>query len=309
MLTVHPDEVVVPVELVRELVDAQFPQWAELPLERVPTYGTDNVLFRLGDTLQVRLPRLRTEAPPTAVIEQLARDAELLPRLRPQLPVDVPEVVAVAEPAEGYPYPWAVYRWLEGAPPTEGTPALAQELAGFLAALQRIDTTGARAGRDRGGPLALRDRATRAALARLQEEIDVAAAAAAWEAALAAPPWHREQVWLHGDVLEGNLLVQDGRLTAVIDWGCVVAGDPAADYMSAWSLLWPARDAFRAATGVDDATWSRARGVALSQALIALPYYKETNPPVAQRSRRVIANVLADHATLRPEATTTRSEA
>lgn len=281
-------------ELVRGLVDEQFPQWTELRLERVPTYGTDNVLFRLGDTLQARLPRFRTDAAPTAVIDQIARDAELLPRLRPQLTVDVPEVVATGEPGHGYPYPWAVYRWLDGAPPTEGTPDLASDLAAFLAALQRIDTAGARRGRFRGGPLAERDGATRAALAQLGGEIDVAAATAAWEAALAVPAWNGDPVWVHGDILEGNLLVRGRRLTAVIDWGCVASGDPASDYMAAWSLLWPVRDAFRAAAGVDEATWARARGIALSQALIALPYYLHTNPPIVRRSRDVIANVLRD---------------
>lgn len=296
MLTVHPDEVVITADVVRRLVDAQFPQWAGLPLQRVPTYGTDNVLFRLGDTLQARLPRLRTETPPTAVIAQLARDAELLPLLRSQLPVAIPEVVAPGEPGEGYPYPWAVYRWLEATPPAEGTVELAEDLAAFLAALQRIDTTGARVGRFRGGPLVARDPATRDALAQLGGEIDVAAATAAWDEALAVPAWDRAPVWLHGDILEGNLLVRDGRLAAVIDWGCVVAGDPAPDYISAWSLLSPVRDEFRAAAGVDDATWARARGVALSQALIALPYYQRTNPPVVRRSRKVIANVLADGA-------------
>lgn len=293
-LTVHPDEVEVRVELVREMLATRFPQWASLRLERVATYGTDNVLFRLGDDLCVRLPRVRTETVPLPVIEQLARDAALLPRLAPHLPVAVPAVVALAEPVAAYPYPWAIYRWLDGAPPRAGSATLAHDLADFLAALQRIETTGARRGRDRGGPLTIRDRATRTALEQLHAEIDVARATLAWEAALAAPAWDREPVWLHGDILEGNLLVRGGRLSAVIDWGCLCAGDPAFDYAIAWSLLWPVRDAFRAASGVDDATWARARGLALSQALIALPYYLHTNPPVVRRSREVIANVLAD---------------
>lgn len=290
MLTVHPDEVVVPEDAVRRMLETQFPQWAELPLARVPSYGTDNVLFRLGDALCVRLPRLRTETVPRWAVAQIAFDAEWLPRLRPQLPVELPEVVAIGEPAPGYPHTWAVYRWLDGRPPNRGTPELAADVAAFVAALQRVDTAGAPAGTHRGGPLERRDRDTRAGLDWLDDQ----RATAAWEAALAVPAWDREPVWLHGDILEGNLLVRDGRLGAVIDWGCACAGDPAFDYVIAWSLLAPVRESFRAATGVDDATWTRARGLALSQAVIALPYYLETNPPVAERSRRVIAEVLSD---------------
>lgn len=244
----HPDEVAVPADLVRGLLAEQFPHWAALPLAPVPSYGTDNVLYRLGDELLVRLPKIEWAT------GQIPLEIELLPRLAPHLPVEIPEIVAVGEPADGYPWTWAVYRWIEGTPPHAGTAELAHELAAFLAALQRLDTTGARAGTQRGGPVRLRDAETRAALAQLDDEIDVVAATAAWEAALAAPPWPHEPVWLHGDLLEGNLLVRDGRLVAVIDWSCACAGDPAFELALAWSLLAPVRGAFRAACGVDDDT-------------------------------------------------------
>jgi len=140
--------------------------------------------------------------------------------------VELPEVVAVGEPALGYPWTLGVYTWLDGEQPRN------RRARGVIAALQRI-------------------------------ELDVAAATAAWEAALATPPWPHEPVWLHGDLLEGNLLVRDGRLAGVIDWASVCVGDPAFDYHIAWSLLAPVRDAFRAACGVDDDTWAPARGLAL----------------------------------------------
>jgi aminoglycoside phosphotransferase (APT) family kinase protein len=283
----HPDEVAVPAELVRGLLADQFPEWADLPLAPVPSYGTDNVLYRLGDELLMRLPKIEWAT------GQIDLERELLPRLAPHLAVEVPRVVAVGEPGHDYPWRWAVYRWLEGDPPRSGTRELADDLASFLAALQRIDTTGARVGRSRGGPLLLRDAETRKALGQLEGEIDVAAATTAWEAALDTPPWPYDPVWLHGDLLEGNLLVRDGRLSGVIDWGAAAAGDPAFDYHIAWSLLAPVRDEFRAACGVDDDTWARARGLALSQALIALPYYLHTSPPIVARSRFVIEQVLA----------------
>jgi len=284
----HDNEVEVPAHLVRRLLEEQLPQWAALPLARVPSYGTDNVLYRLGDELLVRLPKIDWAT------GQIEKERRLLPWLAPQLPVAVPEVVALGEPALGYPWTWAVYRWLDGEPPSTGTVELAQELAAFISALQRVETTDAPHGTSRGGPLSHRDAGTQAALKQLDGEIDVAAAAEAWENALHAPPWPHEPVWLHGDLLEGNLLVGDARLCGVIDWGAACAGDPAFDYHIAWSLLAPVRGEFRAACGVDDDTWARARGLALSQALIALPYYLETSPPIVARSRLAIEQVLAD---------------
>ncbi len=291
VVKMHSGEVEVPADLVRRLLDFTFPQWAKLPLVHVPSYGTDARLYRLGSDLVVRLPKIHWAT------GQIEMEQSLLPRLAPHLPVEIPEIVAVGEPAFGYPWSWAVYRWLDGMPPRAATEELACDLAAFIAALQKVEATDAPRGRERGGPLELRDDATRAAVAQIDdEEFDVAAVTRAWERALAVPGWSRHPVWLHGDVLEGNLLVRDGRLTGVIDWGCACAGDPAFDYAVAWSLLAPVRQTFRAATGVDDATWDRARGLALSQALIALPYYLHSSPPIAARSRLVIREVLADSA-------------
>lgn len=284
----HADEVDAPSRLVAGLLAGQFPHWAELPLEPVPSYGTDNHLYRLGDELLVRLPKIE------GATGQIEMERRWLPWLAPQLPVQVPQIVAVGEPALGYPWRWAVYAWLEGETPRRGTPELAQDVAGFIAAVQRLETAGAPSGRHRGGPLSLRDRDTRVALAQLEDELDVGAATAAWERALAVPPWPHAPVWLHGDLLEGNLLVRDGRLRAVIDWGAASAGDPAFDYHLAWSLLAPVREEFRAACDIDDDTWARARGLALSQALIALPYYLHTSPPIVARSRLIVREVLGD---------------
>ena len=297
MPTVHPDEIEIELPVVRRLVAAQFPHWAELPLRPFPSYGTVNVLFRLGDDLCVRLPRLRQAEVPTWAFEQIERDAAWLPQLAPGLPVEVPVVLAQGEPYAEFPYPWAVYRWIEGRTPDHATVELADGVAGFLTALQQIDPAGAPPARSRARPLAAHDSATRAALSHLQDEIDVGAAAAAWDRALAASAWERSPVWVHGDVLAGNLLVRDGRLGAVLDWGSLCAGDPACDLMIAWSLLAPVRDEFHDAIDVDDATWERGRGWALSQAVIALPYYRHTNPPMAAHARVAIAAVLAETAT------------
>jgi aminoglycoside phosphotransferase (APT) family kinase protein len=290
---VHPDEVEIDLHVVRGLLDDQFPEWADLPLSRFPSYGTDNAVFRLGDELYVRMPRVRAEVP-TWAINQIRKEAEWLPRLAPHLPVEVPVVVAQGQPNAGYTYGWAVYRWLSGQTPADATIRLAYDVARFIAALQRIDPTGAPAVMSRAQPLEAHEAATRTSLEQLHDEIDVPAATRAWDRALHATSWRRSPVWVHGDLLAANLLVRDGQLAAVIDWGSCCAGDPACDLMSAWSLLAPVRGELRAALDLDDATWERGRGWALSQAVIALPYYKHTNPPMAAHARSAIARVLGD---------------
>jgi aminoglycoside phosphotransferase (APT) family kinase protein len=283
----HVDEVAVSAELVHRLLEAQFPEWAELPLAPFAHGGTDHFIFRLGDELQVRLPK---HEPSTGQVE---KEMVVLPRLAPHLAVSVPEPLARGEPAEGYPFTWGVYRWLKGEPPRDATAQLARELAAFVNTLQRIDPADAPAPRHRGAPLR-DDGFIRKSIAQLAPDFDPGVVMREWERVLTAAPWDRAPVWVHGDLLASNVLVLRARLVAVLDWGGACAGDPAADYMIAWSLLAPVRDEFRAALDVDDATWARARGWALWQAAAALPYYRDTNPPMVEHARSALAGVLAD---------------
>lgn len=273
----HPDEIDTDVHLVGRLLAAQFPQWANLPIERVPSAGTDNALYRLGDDMVVRLPRIHWAG------GGVDKDFRWLPLLASLLPLSIPVPVAKGTPAEGYPWGWGVYPWLEGENPAVGRipnpDSLASELAQFVKALHRVDLAGGPPA-GRGVPLAMRDEPTRTALAALHGMIDTDAVTAEWDAALEIPSWSGHPVWVHGDPAPGNLLLQGSRLTGVIDWGGLGVGDPACDLIVAWNLL-PAnvRNIFRAEMGVDDATWERGRGWALSVALIQLPYYKDTKPP------------------------------
>jgi aminoglycoside phosphotransferase (APT) family kinase protein len=292
----HADEVDTDVALVRRLLAAQFPRWADLPIQPVPSAGTDNALYRLGDDMAVRLPRIQ------GATGQVDKEHRWLPRLATHLPLAIPAPLAKGTPGEGYPFHWSVYRWLEGENATIGRIAnpcqAATELAAFIAALQRIDPTGGPLAVDhnlRGVPLAMRDTYTREAIAALHGIIDVDAVMTAWEAVLQVPEWNRAPVWFHGDLLPGNLLVKLGRLSAVIDFGGLGVGDPACDLMIAWGLFsGKGRDVFRAALAVDDATWARGRGCALSWALIFIPYYLDTNPVGVSVARHVIDEVLAD---------------
>ncbi|MBC8139165.1 MAG: aminoglycoside phosphotransferase family protein [Fibrella sp.] len=293
----HVGEVDTDATLVRRLLAAQFPQWADLPVRSVPSGGTDNAIYRLGDDMTVRLPRVHW------AIGQVKKERQWLPQLAPHLPLAIPVPLAMGEPGEGYPWHWSVCRWLEGenatlerlADPSQA----ARDLAQFVSALQQIDPAGGPLSGahnfERGVPLAMRDAAVRSAIASLRGILDTERATIAWDAALQVPTWHRLPVWVHGDLQPGNLLAQQGRLTAVIDFGGLGVGDPACDLIVAWNLL-PAesRDVFRSALQVDDATWARGRGWALSVGLIALPYYLHTSPAMVSYARHTIKEVLAD---------------
>lgn len=292
----HPGLHPIDDDLVRRLIAGQFPQWAGLAVERFPSGGTVNAMYRLGDGMVVRLPLVEGGA------KDVSMEQEWLPRLAARLPTAIPEVLVAGEPAEGYPWPWSVCRWLAGENPEAGALSepvlLAKDLAGFVAAMRSIALPGPSAAH-RGGPVASLDAETRAAIEELrglpQEGVDCDAAAAVWEDTLRPPGWDGPPVWLHADLMPGNLLVDGGRLTSVIDFGCMGVGDPACDLFPAWNLLpADAREVFREALGVDDATWNRGRGRTLSQALIALPYYRRTNPAMAHNARHVIRTVLGE---------------
>jgi aminoglycoside phosphotransferase (APT) family kinase protein len=295
----HVDEVDTDVSLVKRLLAAQFPQWADLPIKSIPSAGTDNAIYRLGNDMAVRLPRIHRAT------GQVDKEHQWLPQLAPHLPLAIPIPLALGTPGEGYPWHWSVYRWLKGENATieriVDPRQAATDLAEFIAALQRVDATdGPSPGphnSSRGVPLARREAATRAAIASLDDEIDVAAMTAAWDVALQAPEWQRPPVWIHGDLDSRNLLVENGRLSAVIDFGCLGVGDPACDVMVAWKVLSAdTRDIFRTALSVDEATWARGRGWALSQSLMALSYYTlKTNPVLVREAQRWMAEVIADY--------------
>ncbi|MET9274769.1 aminoglycoside phosphotransferase family protein [Kribbella sp. NPDC003557] len=293
---IYADQAAIDTSLVRELVAAQFPQWAALPLEPVDSGGLVNAIYRLGSDLSVRLP-LR---PSTADIMQ--REQAKLAALAPLLPVVIPSVEAIGSPTEAFPGEWSVHRWLAGTHPSPDAlvdpRGLAMELAAFVDAFRRIDLPdrppvypGERRTR---APMVSLDSSTREAIGELDGLIDTRAALASWEKSLAVPYDGRE-VWVHSDLTPSNLLVSsEGRLTAVLDFETCGVGDPACDLFPVWYLLpTTVHDEFRAALDMDDATWLRGRGRVLSQAVTVLRHLKDTNPTLANSARHAIRSVLA----------------
>jgi aminoglycoside phosphotransferase (APT) family kinase protein len=290
----HTDEIATDTALVRGLLAGQFPQWSDRPIAPVGSYGTDHDIYRLGADLAVRLPRIGWAT------DQAAKEAKWLPRLAPHLPLALPVPVAMGHPADGYPFDWSVCTWLPGQN-ANGTitdlDLAAADLAAFVLALRNIDTTGAhpRPAHGRGGPLADSDDQVRRSIAQLGDRINADAAVRSWQESLNAPAFSGPEVWVHGDLLPGNLLVVEGRLSAVIDFGGLNVGDPACDLQPAWNVFTgDSRERFRAELDVDDASWLRGRGWALSQAVSALPYYWDTNPGIVGQASHALAQVLAD---------------
>ncbi|WP_350278221.1 aminoglycoside phosphotransferase family protein [Kribbella sp. HUAS MG21] len=292
----HDDEVGIDSALVERLLAEQFPRWAGLPVRVVKQSGTDNVTFRVGDELAVRLPRTARHQ------GQIENDLTWMPRLAPYVSLPIPEPLALGQPSAEYPLTWGVYRWLPGAPfelaTLDGVQA-ARDLAGFVRSLREVDTTGAPVPDGdpftRGTPLAPRDGMFREALDQVKEHFDVGLLTAAWEESLAADTWDGTPRWIHGDLMSGNILVADGKLSAVIDFGTASAADPAGDVLPAWWLFeGESRTAYREALEVDDATWLRARGWALSLTVIAIPYYLNRRPDALSGGQESVADILAD---------------
>jgi aminoglycoside phosphotransferase (APT) family kinase protein len=299
------DRRAVDASVVASLLADQYPQWAHLPLTRVVPGGWDNETFRLGDEWLLRLPSAEV------YVAQVVKEHHWLPVLARCLPLQVPEPVAMGRPSEGFPWPWSIYRWIDGETASDGCvdmTSFASELAEFLAALHEIDVLdGPPAGEHnffRGGPLGIYDTETRQAIQLLASDSERDVATEVWEAAIASR-WERSPVWVHGDVTPSNLIVSDGQLRAVIDFGCAGVGDPACDLVIAWTFLTvDGREAFRHRLKLDEATWARGRGWALWKALITLAREEQGGEPATQAARRfgwrggpkeVLNRILTDH--------------
>ncbi|HEX4146555.1 MAG TPA: aminoglycoside phosphotransferase family protein [Pirellulales bacterium] len=284
------------VPLVKRLVADQFPNWADLAIVPVTVDGHDNRTFRLGDEMSVRVPGTRQYA------AHVPTEQEWLPKLAPHLPLPIPTPLALGKPTSQLPWHWSVNRWLQGDTVAEcridDLTQLARDLATFLTKLRAIDAKDAPPPGPvnffRGGDLSVYDGETRGSIDELRERVDVRAATAVWDSALETT-WISAPVWIHGDVAAGNLLVDRGKLSGVIDFGQLAAGDPACEVTIAWTLFaGESREAFRREIALDEATWTRGRGWGLWKAMLELRRHRDTDPPEGARWQRVIDEILSD---------------
>jgi aminoglycoside phosphotransferase (APT) family kinase protein len=293
-MAMHENEIPLSDDAARRLIDSQLPQYAGRELRRLPPIGTDHHLFRVGDDLLARFPKIDWAA------DQAESDDTWLRRLAPHLPLEVPVPVAMGAPADDYPFRWSVVPWIEGENPTKGNIdelACARTLGEFARALHEVDPMGGpvKSGTQRGVPLAACDDWVREWTAKAGDRIDQQAVLAVWEDALAAPVWEHDPVWLCGDIQEGNVIVRDGEVVAAIDFGALGRGDPAAELMPCWNWFsGEASAAYRDANALDEAAYRRGRGWALVPSVSALTYYETTSPAHAIGSAETIAAVLRE---------------
>jgi aminoglycoside phosphotransferase (APT) family kinase protein len=287
----HEDEVLVDDGMVRALLRDQFPDWADQRLQRIADSGTDNAIYRLGDDMGIRLPRIQWAK------AQIEKEYRWLPKLAPDLPTPVPVPLAKGRPGHGYPFPWLVYPWLEGTSLDRTTvdhwDAVAEGVAEFVRALERLSPAGGPPPTRRGTSMAQYDEAVQWGIRKLAGIIDVDQARHVWRSALEAGDWSGDPVWIHGDLLPGNILIGKGRLSGVIDWSGAGVGDPACEGMLAWSLPPDVRRLYRRTLEFDDATWARARGWVVEQTVFYIPYYAKSLPLAVEQARLRLNEALA----------------
>jgi aminoglycoside phosphotransferase (APT) family kinase protein len=291
----HEGQLEVTAELVEGLVKEQFPQWSGLGVRAVPSHGTVNAVFRIGDELTARFPIQPGD--PATVRQELEDEADAARRLAAMSPYPTPRPVAIGAPASGYPLPWAVQTWVDGTiaydADVAGSSAFAEDLARFVLAL-RAQPTGGRVftGPGRGGALTSQDEWVADCLERSRGMIDVDGLARLW-ADLRTTPRTEPDAWTHRDLMPGNLLAADVHLAGVIDVGMFSVSDPAMDLQPAWNLFDPtARAAFRTALGSDDVEWRRGMGWSFAQAIGCLWYYVETNPVMSRTAHHTLTALL-----------------
>jgi aminoglycoside phosphotransferase (APT) family kinase protein len=292
----HADQLSVPVETVRELVDQQFPGWRQLPVRRVEGEGTVNAIFRIGDRLAARFPLRPGDVEATR--QELEAEADAARRLLGRTRFPTPEPVALGRPGAGYPLAWSVQTWLPGTTATEEDPGesagFAHDLAEFIAGVRTIDTGGrAFAGRGRGGDLRSHDEWVETCFSASEQLLDVPRLRRLWRH-LRELPRGGADVMTHGDLVPGNVLVSAGRLAGILDVGSLGPADPALDLVGAWHLLEAGpRQLLRDDLRCDDLDWERGKAWAFEQAMGAVWYYVDSNPAMSRMGRRTLDRILA----------------
>lgn len=293
----HEDQLNVTVDVVRRLITDQFPAWALFSIMPVHVEGTVNAIFRIGEGLAARFPLQPRDVETTR--QWLRSEADAALELSAHTSFPVPEPVAIGEPGAGYPLPWSVQTWLPGTTASQQDPSnsgdFAHDLAKFIAEVRAIDVRGRSfAGDGRGGDLRSHDEWMEVCFKQSEQLFDVARLRRIW-ARLRELPRESPDVMTHGDLIPGNVLVNNGRLVGILDVGGLGPADPALDLVTAWHLLDAGpRKLLREDLRSDELEWERGKAWAFQQAMGAAWYYHSTNPPMSRMGRRTIERILAD---------------
>jgi aminoglycoside phosphotransferase (APT) family kinase protein len=296
-VSMHPNQLIVTVKTVGELVDQQFPEWTTLPIERISSEGTVNAIFRIGDRIAARFPLQPADVATTR--QWLQSEAEAARQLLGRTRFPIPEPLAVGEPGFGYPLPWSVQTWLPGLTATQQDPGnstgFADDLAEFIIDVRALDTGGRRfAGSGRGGDLQSHDEWMELCFRNSEGLLDVARLRRVWRH-LRELPRHGREVMTHGDLTPANVLVSRGRLAGILDVGGLGPADSALDLVAAWHLLEARpRQLFREVLASDDLEWERGKAWAFEQAMGATWYYVESNPAMSQMGQRTLHRIITD---------------
>lgn len=289
--------IIIDINLVKKLIATQFPQWNNVDIKPVEHGGWDNRTFHLGNEMLIRLPSAECYA------EKVAKEQYWLPKLAPFLPLAIPTPIAMGQPCKEYPWPWSIYKWIKGEAASYATVTdlckVAKKLAHFLKTLHCIDTTGGLLPGAhnfyRGGLLQVYDKETRQAISLLKGKINTELAKEIWEKALVTK-WEYKPVWVHGDISPGNILIENGKLIAVIDFGGLAIGDPACDLAIAWTYFKDkSRATFYEHLPLDYDTWHRGRAWVLWKALILAAGVIDGPEKAKKESWQLIDDLLAEY--------------
>ncbi len=293
----HPGQLVISLDMVRALVNEQFPGWRSLPIVAVASQGTVNALFRIGDEFVARFPLNSGDV--DTMRQRLESEAQAARELAGRTRFPTPKPVTLGEPGPGYPFPWSVLTWLPGSTATVEDPgdsvAFAHDLAEFISGVRAIGTHGkAFSGQGRGGDLRRHDGWMQTCFERSEQVLDVPLLRRIW-GVLRVLPRNTGDVMTHGDLIPGNVLTSSGRLTGIIDVGGLGPADPALDLVSAWHLLEAGpRRVLRDDLKCDDLEWERGKAWAFEQAMGAVWYYVKSNPVMSLMGQRTLTRILTD---------------
>jgi len=290
MRMMHENELDISTKMVDHLIKQQCPQYNTLSLKRIPSSSTVHALYQLGQQFVVRLPRIQAT-------QGIEKEWAWLKHLSPHLDISISEPIFRGNPSEFYPWPWLISHYYPGITPSfekqNEHSWLAIALADFLNQFHKIPLIEDAPQSRRGVPLKDLDKQTRQEIVSIGDEFDTTKLVKLWQTFSNLSTWEHEPVWVHGDMLPGNILVNHQMISAVIDFSDVGTGDPACDLIIAWALFNKhSRAIFKKhLQNIDENTWLRGKGWALSIAAIMLPYYKNSNPDFAELARRILTQI------------------